>query len=165
MVIIRTIEVNDNVPVIFDLPVNQRTNVTLTENVPIAANATFTLPGGGGLINGRVDIVLPQNLVLPVELSMNVPVNTQIPIELPVDVEILLRRRSSRSICEPAQPAGAVRPHPRQPARQLEPGARLSIDDPGRGINLLTPTVESANPWPFTTGVRPEDGADFQPTN
>ena len=167
-VIIRTIEVNDNVPVIFDLPVNQRTNVTLTENVPIAANATFTLPGGGGLINGRVDIVLPQNLVLPVELSMNVPVNTQIPIELPVDVEIPLKETqlhdpfvNLRNLLEPY-----VRILDNLPDNWSQVPDFLIDVIQGEGLNLLTPTVESANPWPgFTTGVCPEDGADFQPTN
>ncbi len=58
---------------------------------PIAASATFTLPGGGGVINGRVDIVLPKDLVLPVQLNMIVPVNTNIPINLPVDVAIPLK--------------------------------------------------------------------------
>ena len=47
-VILRTIEVEDEIPVVFDLPLNQQTNVVLTEDVPLAANATFTLPGGGG---------------------------------------------------------------------------------------------------------------------
>ena len=167
-VIIRTIEVSDNVPVIFDLPVNQRTNVTLTENVPIAANATFTLPGGGGLINGRVDIVLPQNLVLPVELSMNVPVNTQIPIELPVDVEIPLNETqlhdpfvNLRNLLEPY-----VRVLDNLPDRWSQVPDFLIDVIQGEGVNLLTPTVESADPWPgFTTGVRSEDGAEFQPTN
>ena len=167
-VIIRTIEVSDNVPVIFDLPVNQRTNVTLTENVPIAANATFTLPGGGGLINGRVDIVLPQNLVLPVELSMNVPVNTQIPIELPVDVEIPLNETqlhdpfvNLRNLLEPY-----VRVLDNLPDRWSQVPDFLIDVIQGEGVNLLTPTVESADPWPgFTTGVRSEDGAEIHPTN
>src|SRR5512138_1056934 len=52
-VIIRTIQVDDSIPVVFDLPLNQSTNVVLTSDVPLAANATFTLPGGGGNINGR----------------------------------------------------------------------------------------------------------------
>lgn len=90
-VIERTIEVEDEIPVVFDLPLNQQTNVVLTEDVPIAANATFTLPGGGGVINGRVDIILPQNLILPVQLDMIVPVDTDLPISLPVGVSIPLR--------------------------------------------------------------------------
>ena len=72
--ILRTIDVDDG-SVIFDLPLNQTTDVVLTEDVPLFANATFTLPGGGGRINGRVDIVLPRDLVLPVRLDMTVPVN------------------------------------------------------------------------------------------
>ncbi|MCD4685080.1 MAG: hypothetical protein K8S97_03985, partial [Anaerolineae bacterium] len=83
-VIERTIEVEDVIPVQFDLPLNQSTNVVLTADVPIAASASFTLPGGGGVINGRVDIVLPEGLVLPVQLDMIVPVDTTIPVNLPV---------------------------------------------------------------------------------
>lgn len=167
-VIVRTIEVSDNVPVIFDLPVNQRTSVTLTEDVPIAANATFTLPGGGGLINGRVDIVLPQNLVLPIELTMNVPVNTQIPIELPVEVEIPLNETqlhdpfvNLRELLEPY-----VRMLDNLPERWGQVPDFLIDVMQGEGVDLFVPTSESADPWPgFTTGVRPEDGAEFQPTN
>ena len=167
-VILRTIEVSDDIPVIFDLPVNQRTSVVLTEDVPIAANATFTLPGGGGLINGRVDIVLPQNLALPVELSMNVPVNTQIPVDLPVDVEIPLNETqlhdpfvNLRELLEPY-----VRVIDNLPDRWSQvPDFMIDVLQ-GDGVNLVAPTADSADPWPgFTTGVRPEDSASPSPNN
>lgn len=166
-VIIRTIEVNDDIPVIFDLPVNQRTDVVLTQDVPLAANATFTLPGGGGLINGRVDIVLPQNLVLPVELSMNVPVNTQIPVDLPVDVEIPLNETqlhdpfvNLRELLEPY-----VRILDNLPDRWSQVPDFTTDALRGDGVNLVAPTADSADPWPgFTTGVR-EDRAPNSPGN
>jgi len=165
-VIIRTIEVNDDIPVIFDLPVNQRTDVVLTQDVPLAANATFTLPGGGGLINGRVDIVLPQNLVLPVELSMNVPVNTQIPVDLPVDVEIPLKETQLHdpfvNLRELLEPYVRVLDHLPDRWSQVPDFAADVLQ--GDGVNLVAPTADSADPWPgFTTGVR-EDSASNSPT-
>ncbi|MCC6799800.1 MAG: hypothetical protein IT325_06765 [Anaerolineae bacterium] len=165
-VIIRTIEVSDNIPVIFDLPVNQQTDVVLTADVPLAANATFTLPGGGGLINGRVDIVLPQNLVLPVRFSMNVPVNTQIPVDLPVEVEIPLNETQLHdpfvNLRELLEPYVRVLDH--LPERWGQVPDFLINAWQGDGVNLLAPSAESADPWPgFTTGVRSETGAAISP--
>jgi hypothetical protein len=124
--------------------------VVLTQDVPIAASATFTLPGGGGVINGRVDIVLPRGLVLPVQLDMIVPVNTQIPINLPVDVSIPLKETDLH------QPFVNLR-------NLLEPYVRILDNLPGKwddvpdflvdaiqgeGKNLVSPTEDSINPWP-----------------
>ncbi len=148
-VIERTIEVEDTIPVVFDLPLNQTTNVVLTQDVPIAANATFTLPGGGGMINGRVDIVLPKDLVLPVQLSMVVPVNTDILINLPVDVQIPLKETqlhtpfvNLRNLLEPY-----VRLIDNLPSDWSE-ATDFTIDAlRGKGKNVLSPTEDSQNPW------------------
>jgi len=156
-VILRTIDVDDEIPVIFDLPLNQTTDVVLTEDVPLFANATFTLPGGGGQINGRVDIVLPRDLVLPVRLDMTVPVNTTIPVRLPVDVEIPLNETqlhdpftNLRDLLEPY-------------VRVLDhlPGKWGDVPDfvidilQGEGMDLVAPSPDSQDPWPgFTTGTR-----------
>ena len=48
----------------FDLPINQATTVRLTQNVQLNRPAQFTLPGGGGAINGSVNLVLPAGLPL-----------------------------------------------------------------------------------------------------
>ncbi|MBN1486736.1 MAG: hypothetical protein JW981_03780 [Anaerolineae bacterium] len=82
--------VSDTIPVQFNLPLNQNTDVILTQAVPLQANATFFLPGGGGAINGTVSLNLPEGMKLPVSLSMDVPVDTTIPVVLNVPVEILL---------------------------------------------------------------------------
>ena len=74
----------------FDLPLEQDTNVVLTEPVPLQANATFFLPGGGGAINGTVSLSLPEGMELPVSLSLLVPVETTIPVTMDVPVEIQL---------------------------------------------------------------------------
>lgn len=86
----QTISVDDTMPISFDLPLEQNTNVVLSAPVALDVPATFTLPGGGGVINGQVSIVLPQGQVLPVNLSMVVPVSQTIPVALDVPVNIAL---------------------------------------------------------------------------
>jgi hypothetical protein len=77
-------------PVVFDLPLNQNTDVILTAPVPLQVPATFFLPAGGGSINGTVSLNLPQGMRLPVSLSMMVPVSTSVPVVMEVPVAIKL---------------------------------------------------------------------------
>jgi hypothetical protein len=160
-VIERTINVNDQIPVVFDLPLNQATNVVLTQDVPLAASATFTLPGGGGVINGRVDIVLPKDLILPVQLNMVVPVNTEIPVSLPVDVSIPLKETQLHA------PFNNLRDLLEPYVRVLDnlPGSwhdmlNFTLDTiQGEGPNLLAPTRDSENPWPGPQAYEAESTA------
>ena len=148
-VIERTIPVEDTIPVKFNLPLNQSTNVVLTDNVPLVAAATFTLPGGGGVINGRVDIVLPKGLVLPVQLNMTVPVDTTIPISLPVDVAIPLNETglhtpftNLRDLLEPY-----VRILDNLPERWYQV-PDFTIDAiQGDDVYLLAPSEDSQHPY------------------
>ncbi len=89
-VIKTTVSINDTLPVRFTLPLQQATAVTLTESVPLQAQATFYLPGGGGAINGTVSLDLPAGLALPVKLDLQVPVSTTVPVVMQVPVEIPL---------------------------------------------------------------------------
>ncbi len=84
------VQINDTLPVRFTLPLRQNTDVILTEEVPLSVNATFYLPGGGGAINGTVQLNLPKGLVLPVSLDLQVPVSTTVPVVMTVPVEIPL---------------------------------------------------------------------------
>jgi hypothetical protein len=88
--IVRTISVEDEIPIAFTLPLEATTDVVLAEAVPLNIPARFILPGGGGSINGLVGLELPKGLVLPVELALDVPVNQQVPVALNVEVEIPL---------------------------------------------------------------------------
>lgn len=88
--IVQTIDVVDEIPVTFTLPLEQETDVVLAAPVALNVPATFVLPAGGGVINGNVNITLPENTVLPVKLALNVPVDEMIPIKLAVDVAIPL---------------------------------------------------------------------------
>jgi len=85
-----TVYITDTMPVVFDLPLAQNTNVVLVEPVPIQAPATFVWPAGGGAIHGTVQLVLPQGLALPVSLNLMVPVSTTVPVVMQVPVEIPL---------------------------------------------------------------------------
>lgn len=84
----RTIDVNDNIPIAFVLPLDTNTSVTLTEGVPLRLGAQFILPDGGGMINGVVLLELPQDLSLPIALSLDVPVSQTVPVNLAVAVDI-----------------------------------------------------------------------------
>ncbi len=90
--IIQTITVTDKIPINFTLPLDQETDVVIVRNVPLQnVPAQFVLPGGGGQINGTVNLALPEGLALPVRLSLDVPVDQEIDIVLPVEVEIPLK--------------------------------------------------------------------------
>lgn len=87
----RTIEVNDTIPINFTLPLDTETSVVLIDDVLLGGvPTTFNLPGGGGTINGAVNLVLPKGLELPVKLNLNVPVDQEIDVALSVDVDIPL---------------------------------------------------------------------------
>ncbi|NPA92228.1 MAG: hypothetical protein GXO56_00935 [Chloroflexi bacterium] len=90
-VITTHVEVHDEIPVVFDLPVKANTSVVLSRDVLIR-NAKVDLRTGGLIIkNAPADIVLPKGTVLPIVLDITVPVNTQVPVDLDVPVNIPLR--------------------------------------------------------------------------
>ncbi len=90
--IVSTVYITDTMPVVFDLPLAQNTNVVLVSAVPLQAPATFVLPGGGGAIHGTVQLALPQGMALPVALNLMVPVSTTVPVIMQVPVEIPLAK-------------------------------------------------------------------------
>jgi len=89
-VISSTIPIDHLQPVQFDLPLNQSTDVVLTEAVPVQVPATFFLPGGGGSINGTVSLNLPVDMRMPIHLSLTVPVSSSIRVQMDVPVRIPL---------------------------------------------------------------------------
>jgi len=88
--IVTTVKLDKQLPVVFDLPLQQVTDVVLVQPVPLEAPATFYLPGGGGAINGTVSLNLPTGMVLPVYLNFNVPVSTTVPVVMDIPVTINL---------------------------------------------------------------------------
>ncbi len=87
--IVTTVAIDDSLPVVFDLPLQQNTNVVLTEPVPLSVPTTFSL-GNQGTIYGWVTLNLPAGMVLPVALNLNVPVSTTVPVVMQVPVTIPL---------------------------------------------------------------------------
>lgn len=90
--IVTTIEVNGQLPVQFDLPLNQSTVVTTTAPALITG-ATVNIQGGVlTLSNAPTTILLPAGSVLPVELNLVVPVSQTVPVHLSVPVNIALNQ-------------------------------------------------------------------------
>jgi hypothetical protein len=90
-VITRTIPISQTIPAQFEVPLDMRETAKLTEGVPIDLPATYTLPAGGGRINGTVSLELPKGQKLPIHLQTSVPVDQQLPVVMDVFVSIPLR--------------------------------------------------------------------------
>ncbi len=80
-----TIKLHDSIPVVFNLPLKQGTEITLTKDTPIKkANV---------ILNGQpvpTDIILKEGTRLSIALDLVVPVNQQVPVELSVPVNLLV---------------------------------------------------------------------------
>lgn len=87
----QTIPLNTTMPISFTLPLKTETDVVIVRSVPLNIPAQFTLPNGGGQINGNVTLALPEGLTLPVQLDLDVPVDETIPVVMQVPVEIPLQ--------------------------------------------------------------------------
>lgn len=78
-----TIQVRDTIPVVFDLELDQKTKVVLTEDTRVE-NATIFL-------NGQpvpIDIILREGTPLNIQLKMTIPVDQTVPVELDVPVNL-----------------------------------------------------------------------------
>ena len=84
-----TITVETQVPINFMLPIQQNTDVILTESLNIP-RAQFVINSGGLSINAPASITLPAGTNLPVALNVAVPVQVTIPLTLQVPVNIPL---------------------------------------------------------------------------
>ncbi len=165
--IITQINVSDTVPVKLTIPLKQNTTVVLTNDVALTANATFTLPGGGGNIRGSVAIVLPRGLQLPVALDLTVPIDSTLPIDLKVPVDIPLKQTQLHDVAD-------------QLRSLFDPFVRILGNLPddwngfwvlvgqilgGKGPDLMAPNKYILYPWPgFRTGLGPNAGTPGTPT-
>jgi len=88
--IVTTIEVNDTLPVQFDLPLKQQTDVVISKDTLITG-ATVNINGGVLIINDApTTILLRQGTPLPIQLDLIVPVSQTVPVHLIVPVNIAL---------------------------------------------------------------------------
>ncbi len=87
----QTIQLDTEMPLRMTIPLEVSTDVVLSEDVKLDSVPTsFVLPGGGGIINGNVTLVLPANTVLPIEMNMDVPVSQTVDVIMDVPVQIVL---------------------------------------------------------------------------
>ena len=90
--IVDTIHIDQQVPVRFDLPLQQDTSVVIQSPVPLNMPTTFSL-GPFGTINGTVSLSLPSGTSLPIHISMQVPVSNTIAVKFDQPVSINLYNR------------------------------------------------------------------------
>lgn len=88
-----TVGIDHQLPIGFPVHVRENpTTVRLTAPVPMNMPARFVLPGGGGTINGTVNIVMPAGTQLPVVIEdMTIPISQTIPVQFDQPVTIYLR--------------------------------------------------------------------------
>jgi hypothetical protein len=107
-VITRTIHISQTIPVQFALALDKNLDVQLTDAVSINRPTNFTLPAGGGQINGTVHLALPKGQKLPVHMKMTVPVDEELPVIMDVPVTIPLKETELGPITARLQ--GLLRP-------------------------------------------------------
>jgi holo-[acyl-carrier protein] synthase len=83
-----TILVDDTIPVVFDLPLNKKTTVKLSEDTFIQGATVNLTSGGLTLQNADADIILPRGTELPIRLSLTVPVSQTLPVQLVVPINL-----------------------------------------------------------------------------
>lgn len=144
-----TIPVRDSLPVKFDLPLDQSTVVTLTDDVPLTVFASISAPALQ-VNSATVYLTLPAGTRLPVALDLNVPVDTNVPVSLDVRAVIPLNQtqlhdpfENLRLIFEPLARALHNLPNDYNGAGQL-----VSNLLSGQSVNLLAESTYSDNPWP-----------------
>jgi hypothetical protein len=87
-----TIEVQQNVPLAFDLPIDQNAQVTTIEPTYINGATIKNLTAGGLYIsNATADLTLPSGTPMQVHINMVVPVRTTVPVNLTIPVDIPLQ--------------------------------------------------------------------------
>jgi hypothetical protein len=78
-----TVRVQDNLPVAFDIPINQNTQLSIIEETNITGARIY-------LNNTAVttDLTLPANTALQANFDMNIPVSTTVPVDITVPVSV-----------------------------------------------------------------------------
>jgi hypothetical protein len=87
-----TVQVHDEIPVRFDLPVVTETTVKLTEDTRIKGVRINLRTGGLSITDAPANIVLPAGTKLPIALNITVPVSNTVPVNLTVPVDIPLNQ-------------------------------------------------------------------------
>ena len=83
------VKVTGQVPVVFDLPLQQTTVITLSEETRIEG-ASLSIRSATFSIDAPASVTLPSGSQLPITLNLTIPVNTTVPVELTVPVNLSL---------------------------------------------------------------------------
>jgi hypothetical protein len=86
-----TVQVDAQIPLDFNLPVSQNTQVVLTSDISIP-RARVVINTGGLNINAPANVTLPAGTSLPIALNLNIPVQSTIPVSLQIPVSIPLNQ-------------------------------------------------------------------------
>ena len=78
-----TVRLQDSLPVVFDLPINQNTQLSLAEESNISGAVIY-------LNNTAVktDLTLPANTPLQANFNMTIPISTSVPVDITVPVTL-----------------------------------------------------------------------------
>ena len=78
-----TVQVKDELPVVFSLPINQNTQLSLTQDTRIKGAYIY-------LNNTAVqtDLTIPANTPIQANFNMNVPVSTTVPVNIAVPINL-----------------------------------------------------------------------------
>ena len=85
-----TITVDTQIPLNFNLPISQNTDVILTSAVFIPGARVTINSGALTIDNAPANVTLPLGTSLPIALNLNIPVQVTLPISLQVPVNIPL---------------------------------------------------------------------------
>lgn len=88
--IVTTIPYDTEIPVQFDIQINQQTEVVLTRDTPINGARVTLVTGGLEISNAPANIILPAGTPLSIMLTLTVPVDKRVPVHLVVPVDINL---------------------------------------------------------------------------
>jgi hypothetical protein len=80
-----TVQLQDDLPVVFDLPINQSQQLSITEDIRV--------PGAYIYLNNTpvlTDLTLPAGTQLQVNLDMTIPVSESIPVDITVPVSLMV---------------------------------------------------------------------------
>jgi hypothetical protein len=88
--ILTTIPYDTEIPVQFDIQLNQQTEVVLSQDTAINGARVTLTTGGLEISSAPANIVLPAGTRLPIMMSLTVPVNKNVPVHLlvPVDIDL-----------------------------------------------------------------------------
>jgi hypothetical protein len=88
--IVTTIPLDTEIPVQFDIQIDQQTEVVLSQDTPIKGARVTLNTGGLNITNAPANIILPAGTRLPILLTLTVPVDKRVPVHLTVPVDINL---------------------------------------------------------------------------